>query len=58
VVSGTRTICTITLRSGAGSCTLTARRLTKGTYHLVASYPATSGFAASSSRPATLTVVS
>jgi hypothetical protein len=58
VLSGTRAICTITLRSGVGSCTLTARRLAKGTYHLVASYPATFGFAASSSRPATLTVVS
>jgi hypothetical protein len=58
VKAGTRTACVITLASGRGSCVLTARQLPVGTYHLVASYPGGFGFAPSSSRAATLTVVS
>jgi hypothetical protein len=56
VKSGTAAICAITLKSGKGSCVLTARQLPAGTYHLVASYPGGFGLAASSSRAVTLTV--
>jgi hypothetical protein len=58
VLSGTHVVCTVTLKSGKGSCTLTARKLAKGTYHLVASYPGSFGFAASASKSATLKVTS
>jgi Bacterial Ig-like domain (group 3) len=54
--SGTRTICTIVLRSGKGSCTLTAKELKPGTYRLIASYPGKGGFTGSASAPRTLRV--
>jgi hypothetical protein len=56
VKSGTRTICTIALRSGKGSCTLTAKQLRPGTYRLTASYPGKGGFSASTSAKRTLKV--
>jgi hypothetical protein len=56
VRAGTVTACLITLTSGKGACTLTARRLKPGTYHLVASYPGTPFFTGSASAPKTLTV--
>jgi Big-like domain-containing protein len=54
--TGARTICTIVLRSGKGSCTLTAKELKPGTYRLTASYPGTGGFTSSASAPRTLKV--
>lgn len=56
VKAGTVTVCVITLKSGKGACTLTAKRLKPGTYHLVASYPGTARFAGSVSARKTLTV--
>jgi hypothetical protein len=56
VTSGTRTICAITLKSGQGSCTLTAKQLPKGTYDLVATYPGAFGFAKSASTSRKLVV--
>jgi Bacterial Ig-like domain (group 3) len=57
IKAGTATICTITLASGKGSCTLTARQLRVGTYTLAASYPGSSDFTSSTSARKTLTVV-
>ena len=56
VKAGTMTVCVITLKSGKGACTLTAKRLKPGTYHLAASYPGTVGFADSVSAQKALTV--
>jgi hypothetical protein len=44
------------LRSGKGSCTLTAKQLKPGTYRLTASYPGKGGFTSSASAPRTLKV--
>jgi hypothetical protein len=55
---GGHVVCAITLKSGRGSCTLSAKKLGNGTYHLVASYPGSFGFARSASKPITLKVVS
>ena len=56
VKAGSTTVCTITLRSGKGSCTLSARQFKPGTYHLVATYAGTwpYGKSASSSWPLTV----
>ena len=56
VKSGTSTICTITLGSGRGQCSLTARQLATGTYTLIAVYNSNSNFAGSASSRKTLTV--
>jgi hypothetical protein len=56
VGTGTRTLCTIVLRSGKGSCTLTAKDLRPGTYRLTASYPGKGGFTGSASPAKTLRV--
>ena len=47
---------TITLRSGKGSCALTAKEFKPGTYQLTASYPGKGGFTGSASAPRTLKV--
>jgi hypothetical protein len=47
----------ITLRSGRGSCTLAAFRLSPGTYRLTAAYPGSPDFGGSASPAKTLTVV-
>ncbi len=57
VRAGSATLCVITLRSGQGSCTLTARRLSPGTYHLTAAYPGSTDFDGYVSCAKTLTVV-
>lgn len=49
VKEGSRTLCVITLRTGVGSCVLTARQLGAGTYHVVASYQGNASFAGSTS---------
>lgn len=54
--TGTRLVCTITLKSGNGSCRLTAKQFKPGTYHLTASYPGKGGFTGSASSPRTLKV--
>ena len=56
VKAGTRTVCAITLKSGKGSCALTAKELKPGTYQLTASYPGKGGFTGSASAPRTLKV--
>jgi hypothetical protein len=56
IKSGKTTVCTITLGSGKGSCTLSARQLRTGTYTLVAAYPGSSDFTSSTSAKKTLTV--
>jgi hypothetical protein len=57
VKTGTITVCTISLASGKGSCTLTASKLRPGTYTLVAAYPGSGDFTGSASARKTLTVV-
>jgi Bacterial Ig-like domain (group 3) len=57
VKTGTTTVCTITLASGKGRCTLTASQLRPGTHTLVAAYPGNSDFTSSASSRKTLTVV-
>jgi hypothetical protein len=56
IKAGARTVCTITLKAGQGSCLLTAKEFNPGTYQLTASYPGKGGFAGSASGPKTLTV--
>jgi hypothetical protein len=56
IKTGTITVCTITLASGKGKCTLTARQLSRGTHTLIAAYPASSDFTGSASAKKTLTV--
>jgi hypothetical protein len=56
VKSGSKDICTITVKSGGGACALTAKQLAAGTYHLAAAYPGTAAIAASASAAVTLTV--
>ena len=56
IKAGTRTVCTIRLKSGKGSCALTAKELKPGTYQLTASYPGKGGFTGSASAPRTLKV--
>jgi hypothetical protein len=56
VKSGSKTVCTITLSSGKGSCKLSAKKLKAGTYHLSASYPGGTDFAKSASATRKLTV--
>jgi hypothetical protein len=56
VKSGKITVCTITLTSGKGSCTLPARKLPVGTRTLTAVYPGSSDFTGSASAGKTLKV--
>jgi hypothetical protein len=57
VEAGSAALCAITLRSGRGSCTLTARRLRPGTYRVTAAYHGSPDFARSVSRAKTVTVI-
>ncbi|MGA2530959.1 MAG: Ig-like domain repeat protein [Acidimicrobiales bacterium] len=57
VRDSTTTLCKITLSSGTGSCRLSARKLTPGTYSLVATYDGSANFKGSSSAEKTLTAV-
>jgi hypothetical protein len=57
VRSGSATVCTITLGSGKGSCTLSAKKLPVGTHAWVASYSGSSDFTSSTSASKSLTVV-
>ena len=52
----TKTLCTITLASAVGSCTLSSTKLPAGTYSLVATYSGSERFKASASASSTLTV--
>ena len=56
VKAATKTVCTITLRSGKGSCTLSAKEFNAGGYHLVANYEGTWPYASSASSSGPLTV--
>ena len=56
VWAGSKAVCAIPLTSGKGSCLLTAKELSTGTYHLVARYAATAPYAQSTSVPRTLVV--
>ena len=53
--SGTR-LCTITLASGKGTCTLSSKELKAGTYRLVATYGGSTNFKGSTSAKETFTV--
>jgi hypothetical protein len=54
--AGSTTVCLITVSSGHGTCTLSAKALKPGTYHLVASYPGNAIYLASASASKTLNV--
>jgi ribosomal protein L27 len=56
VKTGTITVCTIRLASGRGGCTLTARKLGRGTHTLFAAYPGSGDFTGSASARKTLRV--
>jgi hypothetical protein len=56
IKAGRTTLCVITLKSGKGTCTLAAKRLPAGTYHLTAAYLGGSNDATSVSAKAKLTV--
>jgi len=58
IKSGTGTVCTITLASAKGSCTLTASQLAVGTHTLTATYDGNGYYNPSTSAKKTLTVVS
>jgi hypothetical protein len=57
VKAGTTTVCTITLTSGKGNCTLIARQLRTAAYTLVATYSGNTNFSSSTSARKPLTVV-
>jgi hypothetical protein len=57
VKTGSAIVCTITLKSGKGTCTLSATKLKTGSYHLVADYAGNSDFNGSTSATKTVTVV-
>jgi hypothetical protein len=57
VSAGSAALCVINLSSGRGACTLSASRLSPGTYHLTAAYPGSPAFAPSVSAAKTLTVI-
>ena len=56
VKAGSKTVCTITLRAGKGSCLLSSKELGAGTYAVTATYPGRGGFAGSVSAKRTLKV--
>jgi phosphate ABC transporter phosphate-binding protein len=56
IKTGRTTVCTITLASGKGHCTLAPRQLRRGTYRLIATYPGSSNFTGSASARKTLVV--
>lgn len=47
---GATTVCTVTLKNDTGSCTLSNKKLKKGSYTLVASFPGNTDLLASSAR--------
>ena len=49
VAAGTTVLCRLTLSSGKASCTLAARRLAPGSYHVTATYAGATYFARSAS---------
>jgi hypothetical protein len=57
VKTGTTVLCTITLKSGKGSCRLSATKLKTGSHRLVADYAGSSDFNGSASATRTVTVV-
>jgi hypothetical protein len=58
VKAATKTVCTITLKSGKGSCALSAKEFNAGKYHLIANYVPTWPYARSASSSWPLTVKS
>lgn len=56
IKAGTRTLCTISLAHGAGSCSLAARELRTGRHTIVASYGGNWEFRSATSKPKSLTV--
>jgi large repetitive protein len=56
IKAGSVAICVLTLKKATGTCTLTAKKLRPGTYHLTATYAGASPFAGSVSARKTLTV--
>ncbi len=56
ITESTRTLCVITLSSGAGSCVLSATAIPAGTYSIVATYSGDAYFGGSASPGQSLTV--
>ena len=56
IKTGKTTVCVITLKSGKGACTLTAKKLRPGSYTLIAAYPGSADYASSASAKKTLTI--
>ena len=56
VTAGSATLCVITLAAGKGSCTLPARKLRPGRYHVIAAYGGSPVYTRSASPVKTLTV--
>jgi len=56
IKASTTTLCVIKLKSAKGSCSLPARGLKAGTYHLVATYGGSANYKGSTSTKETLTV--
>jgi hypothetical protein len=57
IKESTMTLCVITLSAAKGSCTLSAKKLSVGTYYLVATYGGSTNFKGSTSAKESLTVV-
>jgi len=56
VTESTTSLCKISLSGAKGSCTLSARKLSAGTYHLIAKYGGSTDFAGSTTSTLNLTV--
>ncbi len=56
VLAGSTTVCVITLKSSAGTCTLSPRELRPGTYGLASVYAGSASYEGSTSAKETLTV--
>jgi hypothetical protein len=54
--AGTKTVCSVSLTAGKGSCALSATSLAAGNYHVTASYSGDASHAGSSSAAAAMTV--
>lgn len=57
IKTGNAVVCTITLKSGKGSCTLSAKKLPVGTHNLTATYSGAAAYTASTAPEKTLKVV-
>ena len=56
ILAGSKTVCTLRLKAGRASCTLSAKKLRRGTYRLRARYSGSSAFRSATSAPVRLRV--